>query len=260
MMKIKQLAAAILLLAGIGWGAELQSREWVVDGVKREALVYLPETTNPVPLVFVFHGHGGSMQNAARSFRIHELWPEAAVVYMQGLPTAGQLTDPEGRRSGWNAEPGDPDNRDIKFFDTVYTSLIERVDPGRVYCTGHSNGGSFTYCLWAARGDRFAAMAPSGALSVSALPLLKAKPALHIAGTSDPLVKYAWQEKMIQFVRRLNSCGEGAPWSSAGALTGTVYPSSAGTPLITLIHPGGHTFPQEAPELIVRFFKEQSRK
>jgi polyhydroxybutyrate depolymerase len=71
------------------------------------------------------------------------------------------------------------------------------------------------------------------------------------------VVKVAWQERMIQFVKTLNGCGEGEPWHSSGDLTGTIYPSKTGTPLVTLIHPGGHKFPAEAPELIVRFFKEQ---
>jgi polyhydroxybutyrate depolymerase len=261
-MKTKPILTGLFLLAGIVPAAPLQTREWTVDGVARQALIRTPEAVpeNGSPLVFVFHGHGGTMQHAARSFRIHELWPEAVVVYMQGLPTRGQLTDPEGKRSGWNANPDDPDNRDLKFFDAVYAALSDRIDSSRVYATGHSNGGSFTYCLWAARGDVLAATAPSAALSVAALPKLKPKPALHIAGETDPLVKYAWQEKMMLAVRKLNGCAKtGEPWASAGDLEGTLYPSAGGTPVVTLIHPGGHTFSSGAPELIVRFFKEHSR-
>lgn len=260
-MKTIRLLAGMLLCAGLARAAEPEHRDWIIDGVRREALIYIPHITNSAPLVFAFHGHGGSMQNASRSFRIHEVWPEAMVVYMQGLPTPGQLTDPEGKRNGWNAKPNDPDNRDLKFFDAVYASLKDQVDTNRVYCTGHSNGGSFTYCLWAARGDLFAAVAPSGALSKDGLPLLKPKPALHLAGETDPLVKYAWQKLMINAVSKLNDCSEtGEPWASSGDLTGTLYPSATGTPLVTLIHPGGHTVPKEAPELIVRFFKDYPAK
>ncbi|MBL7017089.1 MAG: hypothetical protein ISR84_05980 [Kiritimatiellales bacterium] len=71
-------------------------------------------------------------------------------------------------------------------------------------------------------------------------------------------MKIAWQERTIQFVKTLNGCGEGEPWVSSGDLAGTLYPSES--PLVTLIHPGGHKFPPEAPELIVRFFKMHSRK
>ena len=265
-MKTKTiLAVGIFLLTGIVSAAQLQPREWMIDGVARQALVWIPDVvpSNGCPLIFAFHGHGGNMQNAARSFRIHEVWPESAVVYMQGLPTPGQLTDPEGRLNGWNAKPDDPDNRDLKFFDTVLGSIQKeaRIDPERVYCTGHSNGGSFTYCLWAARGDVFAAFAPSGAFSRDGLPMLKPKPVMHIAGENDPLVKFVWQDWMMKADRKLNGCTEnGVPWGSSGDLTGTLYPSATGTPVVTLLHPGGHTFPKEAPELIIRFFKEYPRR
>ncbi len=182
---------------------------------------------------------------------------------MQGLPTPGQLTDPEGRQNGWQRDAADQGGRDLKFFDAVLNSLQKeyQIDPKRIYATGHSNGGGFTYLLWAERDDVFAAVAPSGALSLPALPKLKPKPVLHLAGETDPLVKFAWQEKMIQAVSKLNGCAEsGGPWASSGDLAGTLYLSAAGTPLITLIHPGGHQFPKEAPALIVRFFKENVRK
>ncbi|MGE4488700.1 MAG: PHB depolymerase family esterase [Kiritimatiellales bacterium] len=257
-MKIKTVLTGIFLLAGALCAAELQPREWMIDGVKREALIYVPQTTNSIPLVFVFHGHGGTMQRMARSFHIHDLWPEAAVVYMQGLPTPGILTDPEGKKNGWNAQSMGPDNRDLKFFDTVLRSLEKeyRIDSNRVYCTGHSNGGGFTYLLWAARGNVFAAVAPSAAASAKVISKLEPKPVLHLAGENDPLVKYKWQALMMAQDKRINGCSEtGEPWASSGDLTGTLYPSAAGTSVITLIHPGGHTFPKEAPELIVRFFK-----
>ncbi len=245
--------------------AELKQREWTIDSMTRQALVWIPESaaTNAAPLVFAFHGHGGAAAQASRSFRMHEFWPEAVVVYMQGLPTPGQLTDPEGKKNGWNSKYGDSDNRDLKFFDAVLSSLQKeyKIDPKRIYSTGHSNGGWFTYLLWAERGDLFAAMAPSGALSRDGLPHMKPKPVLHVAGETDPLVKYVWQDWMMQADRKLNGCAElGTPWASAGDLTGTIYSSATGTPFISLIHPGGHTYPQKAPALIVRFFKENALK
>jgi polyhydroxybutyrate depolymerase len=263
-MNFKAIATGlIILLAGLLPATELTQREWTVDGVTRQALVWIPESavTNGLPLVFAFHGHGGNMQNAARSFKMHEVWPEAVSVYMQGLPTPGQLTDPEGKKNGWNSDPNDAANRDLKFFDAVYESLKGQIDTNRVFSTGHSNGGGFTYCLWAARGDLFAAAAPSGSAAGKSARQLMPKPAMHIAGETDPLVKYAWQNSMMQAVRKLNSCAEtGVPWASSGELTGTLYPSETGTPFISLIHSGGHKFPKEAPELIVRFFKEHVRE
>ena len=75
--------------------------EWTIEGEQREALIDMPAkpADDPPPLVFGFHAHGGNMQNAARSFRMHELWPEAVVVvYMQGVNTP--VRGGQGRRGG----------------------------------------------------------------------------------------------------------------------------------------------------------------
>ena len=63
---------------------DLTKREWTIDGTSREALIHIPAPTapKPYPLVFAFHGHGGSMQNAATMFDYHHVWPEAITVYM----------------------------------------------------------------------------------------------------------------------------------------------------------------------------------
>ena len=265
-MNFKSIMSGLLILcAGVlSASAELKQREWNVGGVARQALVWIPESSgSPAPLIFAFHGHGGSMTGAAREFAIHKLWPEAVVVYMQGVPTPGIIHDPEGKQPGWQKDVGSQDDRDLKFFDAVLISLQKefRIDPKRIYCTGHSNGGSFAYLLWAARGDVFAAVAPVAPPPIDSIKNLKPKPALQVAGKKDPSVKYEWQEQTMRTVRTLNGCAEtGVPWATSGDVTGTLYPSPAGMPFVSLIHPGGHKIPAEAPALIVRFFKENARK
>lgn len=241
-----------------------QVREWTVNGVKREALVYLPAPTptggaaKPAPVIFAFHGHGGTMRHAARSFALHEQWPEAIVVYPQGLNTVGQITDPEGKKSGWQPKAGSEGDRDLAFFDAMYASLCKdyAVDTRRVYATGHSNGGGFTYLLWAARPKVFAAFGPVAAAPSRGNFPETAKPVIHVAARNDPLVKFAWQERTINAVRRLDDCGDGKPWDTDKRCT--IYPSAKNTPVVTFIHDGGHSYPSEAPELIVKFFKEHS--
>ena len=63
--------AALLTASTASTADTLTHRQWTVDGVVRAALVYVPPQarTNAAPVVFAFHGHGGSMQSAARSFR-----------------------------------------------------------------------------------------------------------------------------------------------------------------------------------------------
>ena len=236
-------------------------RHFSVDQTQREALVFAPSKAKmeKTPLVFVFHGHGGTMKNASSSFHLHTLWPEAIVVYPQGLKTPGRLTDPEGNRSGWQARAGTENNRDLKFFDKMLEELKSeyQVDENRIYATGHSNGGGFTYILWAERSDIFAAMAPSASARFRELGVLKPKPVLHIAGEGDRLVKYEWQKMTIETLKTLNRTNSVKDWPKGKYCK--IYESENGPPVVTLIHPGGHQFNREAPAAIAAFFKEYSK-
>lgn len=245
-----------IAFASVSSAAEPKRVSVKVDDVSREALVFAPTKSSdqPAPVVFGFHGHGGNALQASRSFRYQEHWPEALVVYMQGLPTPGQLTDPEGKRNGWQKSIGDQNDRDLKFFDALLAQLKKdyKVDDRRLYATGHSNGGGFTYLLWHARPEKFAAFAPSAA-AARYIPQLKPKPALHVAGENDPLVKYPWQQAAMAAVRIVNGCeGQGMAWAPQC----TLFPSKTGAPFVALIHPGDHKYLAEASPLIVKFFKE----
>ncbi len=237
--------------------AGVQGWEMTVDGLARTGFVYAPATATTIatPVVFAFHGHGGTAQNALRSFAMSGEWPEAISVYLQGVNTPGRLTDPEGKKSGWQHKAGDHGDRDLQFFDAVLARLKQeyRVDERRIHVTGHSNGGGFTYLLWAVRGDLFASVAPSGSAASQNRGLLKPKPVLHVAGEKDPLVKYEWQRRTMDELRKLNGCvAEGKPWGEHC----TLFESPTGTPVIEFVHPGGHEFPKGAPAAMVKFFKE----
>ncbi len=236
---------------------------WKVDGVMREGLLHIPESAQakPTPVVFAWHGHGGTMRHALNSFGYDKLWPEAISIYLQGLNTPGRITDPEGKKAGWQSNLGEQGDRDLKLFDAVLAQLRRdyKIDDRRIYSTGHSNGGGFTYLLWQNRGDLFAAMAPSSAafLGRSGGAALKPLPVLHVAGETDPLVKFSWQKLMMDKLIKGNDCGAGRPWGDSKFCT--EYPSPKGPPVVTCIHPGGHTFLPEAPALIVKFFKEHAK-
>ncbi len=244
--------AAISATALTARGAEtLHERKWTIDGVSRVALVHVPPDAkaHPTPVVFVFHGHNQMMQHAAAQFSLHTHWPKAIVVYMQGLPRK------EGDGPGWQYNPGDEDGRDLKFFDAVLASLMHgyKVDAGRVYAAGFSNGAGFVFVLWAVRGDRLAAVSACAMHAGHNLPLPQPKPLFHIAGKTDPKVKLEHQMHTIESVKKTNECGEGHPWVKGC----TIYPSKIGAPVVTMIHGGGHMVPHEAPPLIVKFFKEE---
>ncbi|WP_167437781.1 alpha/beta hydrolase family esterase [Pedobacter miscanthi] len=237
--------------------SEVKKMRFMVGDTGREALVHIPNTakTKASPLIFVFHGHGGTMENAYRSHQFEKLWPEAIIVYPQGLNTPGQLTDPQGKLPGWQKEEGDMNNRDLNFFDQMLKTLRTdyKIDDTHIYATGHSNGGGFTYLLWATRADVFAAFAPSSAVSRKAVGMLKPKPAMHIMGEQDPLVKPEWQRLMCNLILKVNSCDtQGKPFGEYA----TYHASKSGNPVILYVHPGGHVYPKEADEVVVKFFKD----
>ena len=268
-MRISSLAGASLIAAlvfaplGAQRGGDTSQERWTVRGVERRAVVVAPAATASkpgTPLVLVFHGHGGTSAQAARSFAIHTHWPEALVIYPQGLPTPGRLTDPEGRRPGWQHAPGDQSDRDLAFVDALieWATTKFSVDRARVYAAGHSNGGTMTYVIWAARSEAFDAVAVSGSvLRRDLLPRVRPKPALVVAGEKDRLVPFAAQKASVDAILRLNgAAAAGTPWSD-GAVR---HVSSAGTDVITYIYPGDHTLPAAAGKVMAAFFKERRRE
>jgi len=244
-------------------GAGLAPREWTVDGVKREALVYVPDTAKKTaaPLVFVWHGHGGGMRHSALAFPFHTQWPEAIVVHPQGLPTPSALVDPEGKKSGWQQKRGEQNDRDITFFDAMLKSLKAdyKVDDRNIFCAGYSNGGMMTFLLWSVYPETFRAFAPCACVALPGVPLNVPKPVFFLMGEADTLVKPEWMRMTVARLQTLNQCEtKGKPWEAPGT---TLYPSSARAPLVVLTHPGGHTIPPggKTSEL-VRFFKQQLAK
>lgn len=229
--------------------------EWTIGGITRKALVYIPAVANEklTPIIFAFHGHGGTMTNMYNTRRFDKLWPEAIFICPQGLNTPGALTDPEGKLAGWQMD-ADNSNKDLLFFDAMLKTLKEgyKIDLKRIYATGHSNGGGFTYLLWATRGDIFAGFAPTASVAGRFIGKLKPKSAFHLVGETDPLVKPQWQKLTYTTVMKLNNC------SVQGEKTGeftTLYPSASGNPFVLFVHPGGHQYPTGANEAIITFFK-----
>lgn len=243
--------AVALLLAGRVASAEL--RTWTVDGVKREALVFAPSAPpagGKLPLVLSFHGHGDDMENFQYT-DLHRAWPDAIVVYFQGLPSR------DGYR-GWQNEPGDYNDRDLKLVDAALASLRKTysVDDDRIYATGFSNGAMFTYLLWAQRPAVFAAYAPVAGRLRPTVQLKQPRPLFHVAGERDAQVAFADQKAAIVTAVTVNgvrgqtkSCGDGC----------TLYGSGTPAPVMTWIHQGGHEYPQSTSARIAAFFHEHPR-
>ena len=166
----------------------------MVDGVKRTYKVYIPFGYRPskeVPLLLNFHGY---TMNAELMVRYAEFRPIAnrekfIVVYPQGLE---DLTGTTHFNVGWGNSTID----DLAFA-TALLDKIEatyNIDKKRIYSTGFSNGGFFSYKLACELSGRIAAIA-SVAGSVTRgqfenCSTLHQMPILEIHGTNDDTVDY----------------------------------------------------------------------
>ena len=243
-----------LIAAGASAATPL-TLSWTIDGVQRQALVFPPAPTfaaMKAPVIFGFHGHGGTMQSA-RGMRFQELWPEAVVVYPQGLPTPSHV-DPAGLRNGWQSEPGQVGDRDLKFFDAMLATLHQKftIDDRRVYVSGFSNGAIFSLLLWAERGKELAAIGVCAGVLKPTVKLTVPRPVIDIGGRKDNVAVFALQEQSWQTERDVNGCSAAPQPCGPGC---KLYPSSKKAPVMTIVHPGGHVYPPWASERIAAFFK-----
>ena len=239
---------------------DFQKYECTAGGVSRVALAHYPigATKRPTPVIFVFHGQGGQMLDCIRNFAIHDKWSESIVIYMQCVPSIAP-NDPEGKLTGWQREPGEFEDRDLKYFDVVLSDFRRnlKVDDVRIYVVGHSDGAAFAYLLWSQRGEQLAGVASCGMLTHRKMvSTFKPKPLLQIAGKRDTLATLSQQELMVAAIREINECGHGQPWYKKGC---TKYTSEIDCPVVLFVHSGGHEIPNEAPGVIVEFFKKEAK-
>lgn len=230
----------------------------IVDGVERTALIFPGKDAQftPAPLVLVFHGFTGNSWNMSRIARIHELWPEATVVYPQGLRVYSRRL----RRMvpAWQPNPGRDNDRDVHFIDMLLDTLrtAYKVDEARIYATGSSNGAMFCYTLFIMRPQHFAAFGIVAGSSENIQDATIPRPFLIIHGTKDTSVPMEQAVKARDFIRCLNGCGEKTKKWDTGYLS--YQPCPTDQPVIWHQHPGGHIWPVDASTQIVRFFKEHT--
>lgn len=242
----------------------LQKMSWTVNGITREALVHFSSGTGPAPIIFAFHGHGGTdIGFSSKGFELD--WPQAIVVYPQGLPTKSH-EDQFALKPGWQHFTGEINTRtnakdqDLQFFDAMLSTFENQYNANSkcVFVHGWSNGGSFVYnVLWAARGNKLAGISSSAATlntTYGKAPL----PVIQIAGKSDPLVSFNGQQQSMQKVCTLNQCYPvGSLWAQGdNGVTATRYWSPLHKPVMFIQYDGGHSYPSNVDPLVVKFFKQ----
>lgn len=251
-MLVASIVSAISLLAPQPIVMKFQ-----IEKDSRSAIVYPGTGTTNRPLVFCFHGHGQNGNIARKLFEIDREWPEAIVVYPNGIPGVTDSQGQGGSTPGWQKDPGQVNDRDLKFYDAMLEEISSKykVDRKRVYVCGFSNGARFTYVLWATRHNDFAAAAAfssqtlSNDLYKSMLPL----PAFCASGRQETGITPQMSAASFQKVLEINKSDVKHPKTVKGMKN---FPATkGGVESVSWLHPLGHDVPENAGKFIVPFFK-----
>jgi polyhydroxybutyrate depolymerase len=189
-----------LLISGfaLAINAQQTTESWIYDGETREYIQYVPtiyDGSEPVPVVFVFHGLGDTMEGMY-AIGMDDVADTAnfIVIVPQALPDALAGT-------AWNSLAGiagvyfpNEDVDDVGFVMAMIDSLGANynIDMSRIYATGFSMGGFFTNRLACERPEVFAAVASVAGTVGGGLDCNPSQPLriAHFHGTSDPTVGY----------------------------------------------------------------------
>lgn len=176
--------------------AHLVKKTIEVGDLEREYYVFVPKTlakNEKVPLVFVFHGGGGTALRMDRFTKFSDLAEKEKfiVVYPQGIQNHwndGRIVDVTEN----NGKAVD----DVAFVKVMLDSLVTdyRIDEKRIFSTGLSNGGFFSNLLAVELSEKFAAIAPViGGISEPLAKKFNPKKPISVfilQGTEDKLVPY----------------------------------------------------------------------
>jgi poly(3-hydroxybutyrate) depolymerase len=220
-----------------------------VGGTLRTYIVSLPAGYDPqqsYPLVFAFHGLGGSGELVSNQFYF-------GIEQKGGTPSI--FVYPDGLDAG-EGEPGWPntDGRDVAFFDALLQTLTSQycVDENRIFSTGHSYGGIMTHTLACQRAAVLRAVAPVAGAHFGFAPCeAGAVAALGIHGNPDELVAYDEGVAAMSRIQDANGCSEVTADVGDGCLA---YECDPGYPVIWCEHGDGHNWPDFAAQRIKDFF------
>jgi len=165
-----------------------------VDGLIRTYNIVLPRNYNDqqdLCLVIGMHGGGGSAEQFENNSRLTDKANAAGfiVVYPNG---SGTVRTWNGGLCCGSAARNNVD--DVKFISMLIDELTAKykIDPKRIYATGHSNGGIMSYRLACELSHKIAAIAPNASTMEMITPCKpsRAVPILHMHSKLDENVPY----------------------------------------------------------------------
>jgi polyhydroxybutyrate depolymerase len=170
-----------------------------VDGKVRTYTLNLPPNyydASGFSLVIGLHGGGGSGEQFETSTN---LTPKAnassfIVVYPDGVQGTGLLKARTWNAGGCCDYASDNNINDVKYISELIDKLIAsyKIDPKKIYATGHSNGGMLAYKLACELSNKIAAIAPNASTMVVDRPCAAVRPVpiLHMHSVLDMNVPY----------------------------------------------------------------------
>lgn len=181
----------------------LQTNQHInIHGITRTYHLYNPSQTVNTPIVFLFHGNGGSADGIAGLTKVKAPYlPWFDIAKKEGLI----LVIPDGmigskNSKGWNDCRNDAPRitatDDVGFINILLDTLQKtlRYNDRKVFMVGTSNGGHFVMRLAQEIPHRITAFASivaagpaNSKCTTSTIPIS----ALFMNGTADPLVPYA---------------------------------------------------------------------
>ena len=230
--------------------AELLEQRVLHNGEEREYFLYVPDSYNEnteYPVLLNFHGFGGNAKdyiNYESDFRDVAEQEGVILVYPQGSLLSGF--------SHWNAAPMAEDNKsntdDIGFIELLIRNLQQdlSVDPNRIYATGFSNGGMFSYALGCFTEGLIAGVAAVSGLQLNLEDCSPSHPisVLIAHSTTDDVIPYtgssdvASVDETVSFWRTANQTSSEAKESrhNLGDETVWIYTYTGGTNGSEVLH------------------------
>jgi len=217
--------AILLLLACFGSYATARDEIHTLrhDGLTRRFLVHLPPQYTKgkdLPMVMVFHGGGGNIENIMRETRMNVAADRHGFIAVYPAGTGGKRR----RMLTWNAgyccgEAKENNVDDVGFVSKLIDFMVSKyqVDSHRVYATGHSNGAMLSFRLACELPERITAVAPNSGHGrvLTCRRGTRPVPIMYLHGTEDKGLPIEGGECGGMFQDFLNSVGIPADRKSA---------------------------------------------